>query len=109
MYAHKVFKDFKELEEDLNEVAEELVKSVGKGEWQNESIIFYYSLEDYTEYELTEGWYIDSNFDRDYNGAPNPLHHIDYTSLGNELSNTWDTSCNFLTKNNEVLTTGHGW
>lgn len=106
---YTIYENFEELLADKKELANELVEERGKGEWQEEEIYYYEDEEEFAEYELTEGWYADNNLDRDYNGAPNLLDFIDYQSLGEALTNTWDESCNFLATSGEILTTGYGW
>lgn len=109
MYMYKVFSEFQELKDFDEKLAEELLKEVGKGDWQKNLIMYYPSIEDYAEYELTDGWYAELDFERDFNGAPNPLNHINMTSLGESLSNNWDTSCYFLTREEGVISSSHGW
>lgn len=91
------------------DIAAELLDSVDEGEWQNNELYFYPSLEDYAEYELTEGWYIDLRLDDfDFRGAPNPLDYIDLESFGNALLESGDESMQW-TDGEVVVTTSYGW
>ena len=104
-----ILKSYAELFERDEELAEELLKKVGNGEWQENEIYYYEDEEEFAEYELTEGWYADLRLDRDYNFAPNPLDYIDLSGLGNALVRNWDDSCNFRASTGEILTTSCGW
>ena len=104
-----ILKSYTELFERDEELAEELLKKVGNGEWQENEIYYYEDEEEFAEYELTEGWYADLRLDRDYNFAPNPLDYIDLSGLGNALVRNWDDSCNFRASTGEILTTSCGW
>lgn len=106
------YDNYAELLEDRPEVAEELLDEVGKGEWQDNPLYFYASIEDFADYELTEGWYIDSfgimSGKHDYNGAPDPLDYIDLKAFGEALFNQGDSSVQW-TNWDVVVTTGYGW
>lgn len=104
-----ILKSYAELFERDEELAEELLKKVGNGEWQENEIYYYEDEEEFAEYELTEGWYADLRLDRDYNFAPNPLDYIDLSGLGDALVRNWDDSCNFRASTGEILTTSCGW
>ena len=104
-----ILKSYAELFERDEKLAEELLKKVGNGEWQENEIYYYEDEEEFAEYELTEGWYADLRLDRDYNFAPNPLDYIDLSGLGNALVRNWDDSCNFRASTGEILTTSCGW
>ena len=108
----KTFNNYNELKEEYNKLAIELLEVKGLGEWQNEEIYMYDDLEEYAEYEVTEGWYAALGLnicDVDYNGAPNLYDFINLSELGQALSNRWDMSTHYQTNNDEVLTTGYGW
>ena len=106
------FNNFEEFMASHPDVAANLLDSVGEGEWVSHELYYYPSLEDYAEYELTEGWYIDLNLDNfDFNGAPNPLDYIQMGAFGEALLNSGDESvtwCNWE-GDCEVVTTGYGW
>lgn len=102
------FENFAELQESKPALAKELLETVGEGDWQTDQIFHYGSLEEFVDYELTEGWYSDMSLNGDTNGAPNLLDYIDKEALGEALMNSWDESCNFE-HNGEILTTGYGW
>lgn len=108
---NKTFDNYVKLLEFDEDLAKELLESVGEGGWQQEEIYYYESVEDYAEYELTEGWYSSSglNIDEDFNGAPNPMSFIDLTKLGDALVESWDVSCHYKSDVEEVLATSHGW
>lgn len=106
------YKNFNSLKTGQPVLARELLDNVSEGGWMNEEIYYYDSLENFAYNELTEGWYaaLDCGLGRqDFNGAPNPLDYIDLTELGTDLSNSWDDSCHFLSSQNQVLETSHGW
>ena len=102
------YDDFADFSEDQPELAAELLAEVGEGEWQDEGLFYYNSIEDYAEYELTEGWYIDCDFDRDFNGAPNPMDYIDMKRFGEALLNQGDESITW-TNWKVVVQTNYGW
>ena len=106
------YDNYEELLEDRPEVAEALLADVGEGEWQDNQLFFYVSIDDFAEYELTEGWYIDSfgimSGRRDYNGAPDPLDYIDMKRFGEALLNSGDSSVQW-TDWDVVITTSYGW
>lgn len=103
-----IYENYKELLEQKPVIAK-LEEEVGTGKWQNNELYYYEDLENYAEYELTEGWYVSLNLDREYNGAPNPMDFINLEALGEALSESWDESCHYLTENGEVITTDYGW
>lgn len=109
-YASTWYDDSNDLKQDNPSLAEELVEEFGDGEWQENQLFVYESLEDYAYYELTEGWYANLGLDKaDYNGAPNPLDFIDLKALGNALSRSWDESCHYVSTNGEIVETDYGW
>ena len=108
MYYGQDFDNYQEFAERYPDVAAALLEDVGEGDWQDDQIFVYDSIEDFAEYELTEGWYIDCNFDRDYRGAPNPLDYIDLKALGEALLDSGDSSVQW-TDGNVVVTTSYGW
>ena len=105
----KLFKNYKELLEENEKIARELLADKGVGDWQDDDIYQHEDVEAFTEYELIEGWYIDLNLDRDFNGAPNPLHFINLEELGNALVRNWDDSVNYKSTGGEILQTSYGW
>lgn len=109
MYEMTTYENFSEFQNDYPEVAAQLLEEVDEGEWMDEEIYYYFSLEDYAEYELTEGVYIDLRLDRmDFRGAPNPMDYIDLKALGNALWNSWDSS--YTWSNGDcVVATQFGW
>lgn len=103
------FENFKQLESEEKNLAAELLEQIGEGEWQKEELYFYKNVETFAEYQLTEGWYADMEIQRDWNGAPNPIYFIDMNLFGKALTDSWDQSCNFKSKNGQILTSSHGW
>lgn len=109
-YARSWYDNFDDLQANDPSLSKELLEMFDDGEWKNDQLFVYESLEDYAYYELTEGWYADKHLDqKDYNGAPNPMDFIDLKALGLQLSRTWDESCHYLTKDNWVVETSYGW
>ena len=107
-YNYETFKDLEELKETYPELATELLEMFQEDNWVFEELYVYPTLEDYTKYELTEGWYANS-FKDDYNGAPNLLDYIDLNTLGDALTQSWDDSINYLSEDNKVVATLNGW
>lgn len=105
----QIYKDYTELLEENEKLALDLLSEKGQGDWQQEQIYSHDDLESFAEYELTEGWYIDLNIDRNFNVAPNPLHFIDLEELGNALALNWDCSCYFQSRYGDILQTSYGW
>lgn len=106
----KVFDNIEELAKFDKEVAEELKEVYGDGGWKEEQLYYHENKKEFADYELTEGWYSYGGLnDRDWNGAPNPIDHVDLESLGEDLVNSWDVSGHYLTKNGEIVQTSHGW
>ena len=109
MYTFKAFNNFNELEATHPTLASELEKNVRNGSWKDETIYYYPDIEEYALYELTEGWYSGYGLSNDFNGAPDPIEHINLYTLGKSLANTWDPSGHYLTTNGSVLQTQYGW
>ena len=111
MYNFETFNNFSDLKATHPTLASELEKNVKDGSWKNEPIICYPDIEEYTLYELSEGWYVDSglNYENNFNGAPNPLDYIDLSALGDALASSWDPSSCYLASNGSILQTTHGW
>lgn len=105
----KKFNNYKELMDFNKGLAEELIDTVGTGEWQDNEMYLYEDLGELAEYELTEGWYANMDIDKDWNGAPNPMDYIDLNRLGEALSENWDSSVYFEADNGAVLSTNYGW
>lgn len=107
-YNCEFFDDYKQFKKNYSTIAKKLLNEVGEGAWQEDCITVYPSYEDYAIYELTDGWYIDCNWNRDYNGAPNPMDFIDLDALGQALVNTGDSSI-CIEIDDMIITTGYGW
>lgn len=108
-YNYETFKDLEDLKETYPELATELLEIFQEDTWIYEQLFVYPTLEDYTKYELTEGWYYNGLYKDDYNGAPNPFDYIDLSALGDALSGSWDDSINYLSEDKKVVATSHGW
>lgn len=104
-----VYNDFDEFKERQPQLAAELLETFGKGEWQDNALYVYDDVEDFADYELTEGWYANSFSNQDYNGAPDPLDFIDLRALGAELVSTWDESCHYQANGGKIVTTDYDW
>lgn len=107
-YEYTYYENFEELKEAEPELAKKLLAQVDKGEWMNEGLCIYPDDWEFARYELSEGWYCDCNFDRDYNGAPNPFDYIDMDKFARALVNSWDDSCH-VEIGDTIITTGYGW
>mgnify|MGYP006875367390 FL=1 len=106
----KIFENFEELKKYNSDLASELLKEKEAGEWLKNEIYYHKNKEDFAQYEVTEGWYssiIDVN--TNFNGAPDLFVYIDYEGLAEDLTQNWDVSINYLSSNDEVLTTSYGW
>lgn len=106
----KIFENFEELKKYNSDLASELLEEKGVGEWLENEIYYYKEKEDFAQYEVNDGWYssiIDTN--ANFNGAPDLFDYIDYERLAEDLTQNWDISSNYLSSNNEVVTTSYGW
>ncbi|WP_415408940.1 hypothetical protein [Staphylococcus agnetis] len=109
-YNLKTFSNSQELKKGDLQSYKDLINDVGAGNWQNDEIHLFESIEDFAKYEICHGWYnLYDKVNDDYNGAPNLFNYIDLEELGNDLIEMWDASCHFLTSENKVLTTSYGW
>lgn len=108
MYYSTVYDNFDALQADYPDIATQLLEDVGEGEWQNNELYYYDSIEDFAEYELTDGWYAEHDFGGDFNGAPNPLDYIDFSAFGSALLDQGDGSVQW-TDDHVVITTSYGW
>lgn len=107
-YNYTQYENFKELKGCEPELAKAMLEQIDDGDWMEEELIVYPTVEDFATYELTDGWYINSDFKDDYNGAPNPFDYIDMEAFGKALISNWDESCN-LEVDGMVITTSCGW
>lgn len=72
---YKIFDNLKQLEKSYPKLSTELLQNFDIGDWVNEQLFIYNSIEDFAKYELSEGWYADKFNDTDYNGAPDPFDY----------------------------------
>ncbi|WP_028124740.1 hypothetical protein [Eremococcus coleocola] len=107
----KIYNDLKELMCDNEELAEELLNEFDNNGWVENQLYLYETVEDFAEYELTEGWYtnIGLGMNHDYRGAPNPLDYIDLTALGEALVKSWDVSSHYINKKKVIVRSDYGW
>lgn len=113
------YKSFDELYKKDKQTAELLLAELGLSEaridelnelgWTYDYLYVYPTLEDYALYELTDGWYIDCNFDRDFKGVPNPMDWIDLDGFGQRLIDLGDQNVTLALSNGKVVTTSCGW
>ena len=109
MYEVKSYENLEELREINEELAERLLEEFAEGDWVNNDLYVYQSLEDFAKYEVEEGWYANS-VNGDFNGAPDLLDYIDYESLGNALKDSWDESCYYYDEETDfVVSTAYGF
>lgn len=101
----RVYDNLSDLELENRQLANEIVNELDVDP-ENSWIHVFNSLEDFAEYEVTEGWYSAYLGDLgvgDFNGAPILFDYIDYVKLGDALANTWDTTTHLLTSDGKVI------
>lgn len=109
MYEIKTYENLEELREENEELVERLLEEFDEGDWSDNQLYVYPSLEDFAKYEVEEGWYSGA-IKEDYNGAPDLLDYIDYESLGNALKDSWDDSCYYYDEETDyVVSTAYGF
>ena len=109
MYEIKTYENLEELREENEELVERLLEEFDEGDWSDNQIYVYQSLEDFAKYEVEEGWY-SGTIKEDYNGAPDLFDYIDYESLGNALKDSWDDSCYYYDEESDcVVSTAYGF
>lgn len=109
MYEIKTYDNLEELKQENKELVERLLKEFDEGDWSDNQLYVYPSLEDFAIYEVEEGWYSEA-IKEDYNGAPNLLDYIDYEALGNALKDSWDDSCYYYDEETDcVVSTAYGF
>lgn len=109
MYEIKTYENLEELKEENEELVERLLEEFDEGDWSDNQLYVYPSLEDFAIYEVEEGWYSGA-IKEDYNGAPNLLDYIDYEALGNALKDNWDDSCYYYDEETDyVVSTAYGF
>lgn len=106
---YKIFDNLKQLEKSYPKLSTELLQNFDIGDWVNEQLFIYNSIEDFAKYELSEGWYADKFNNTDYNGAPDPFDYINMTEFGNALKEAWDNSIYFESKTGKIIVTNYGW
>lgn len=115
-YDYNYYENFDELLEADRQTAKLLLNEleldfddIEDAEWSDESLCVYPNTVNYAIYELTDGWYCNHDFGRDFNGAPNPLDYIDLDSFGSDLISSGDDGVCRLLSNDKVVTTSYGW
>ena len=109
MYEIKTYDNLEELKQENKELVERLLKEFDEGDWVNNDLYVYPSLEDFAKYEVEEGWYSGA-IKEDYNGAPDLFDYIDYEALGNALKDSWDDSCYYYDEETDfVVSTAYGF
>jgi phage protein len=109
MYEIKSYDNLEELKQENKELVERLLEEFDEGDWSDNQLYVYQSLEDFATYEVYEGWYSGA-IKEDYNGAPNLLDYIDYEALGNALKDSWDNSCYYYDEETDfVVSTAYGF
>lgn len=115
-YRSKYYDNFNELLEGDRQTANLLLdelgldtSDIGNYDWMDDVLAVYPTVEDYCEYELVDGWYMNHDLGGDFNGAPNPMDYIDTEHLGEDLIEQVDSSVCLLLPNGKVVTTNYGW
>lgn len=115
-YRSKYYDNFNELLEGDRQTANLLLdelgldtSDIGNYDWMDDVLAVYPTVEDYCEYELVDGWYMNHDLGGDFGGAPNPLYYIDLSMLGEDLINTGDSTICRKLPNCKVVTTSYGW
>ena len=109
MYDIKTYENLENLKEDNKELAERLLEEFAEGDWSDNQLYVYLSLEDFAKYEVEEGWYSGA-IKEDYNGTPDLLDYIDYEALGSALKDSWDDSCYYYDEETDfVVSTAYGF
>ena len=101
---YETFENFDEFKAAYPDKATEALNNFEEGDWQEESLYYYADVESFAKYEVCEGWYSETNLDRDWGGAPNLLEFIDYKSLGEDLVWSWDDISNFQFEDGSIVT-----
>lgn len=115
-YRSKHYDNFNELLEGDRQTANLLLdelgldtSDIGNYDWMDDVLAVYPTVEDYCEYELVDGWYMNHDLGGDFGGAPNLLYYIDLLMLGEDLINTGDSTICRKLPNCKVVTTSYGW
>lgn len=115
-YDCKCYDDFKQLLNTDKTTAKMLLDELDLNmddlddcDWAHDYLTVYPTTEDYAIYELTDGWYMEHNFNSDFRGAPSPMDWIDLDEFGQRLADTGDSNVCLLLPNGKVVTTSYGW
>lgn len=106
---YRTYSTLTKLEAAHPDLAKELLDTFNEGEWQNNQLILFDNVTDYAKYEVIDGWYVNADLDRDWNGAPRIIDFIDYESLGKELEQSWDTMSVYKFSNGQIISSCYGW
>lgn len=104
------YKNFKDMKDKNPELAERLLDTVDKGEWQDYQLVCYEDSSEYAKHEVSDGWYAELGLNdySDFNGAPNLYDYIDFDSLGEDLLNSVDES-EVVDLDDCIITTDYGF
>lgn len=105
---YDAFIDFWELAEKHGDFAAALLDDVGEGEWQDDVLYLYPDLKTFAMYEVYEGWWAGMSKDLPFGRIINPLDYVDFQTLGNDISKSWNES-RFWTDGTYVIETDYGW
>lgn len=86
MYSNEYYDNFKELNKRRENISKQLKKNLGSGSWEEENLILFPTLLDYTYYELGYGKYAKLGlFSYPYEGVPHLVEVINMELLSKLL------------------------
>lgn len=88
-YKHKCYDNFEQLKEEKPKLAALLLREYDEGDWMNEELYVYPTIQDYARYSLHDGVYMNFTYhlDDELNASsiPNFLDYLDFKKLGDVL------------------------
>lgn len=87
----------------------ELIDMHGEGKWTKGDIHIHDNLEDFAYYELIDGHYSSMRLGETKFGAPSLINHINLTTIGEELKNTWNKGSYAMLKDGTIVKAPTGW
>lgn len=100
----KCYESYSALKEADPKLAEELDdKFDTNNDWVEDEIYVYPNRIEWTENELTNGWYSNMFNNMNFRGAPNPLDFIDMEKFSQALINTVDPSTAYECSDGRVV------